>query len=102
MSVGVHDFEKSKKQRVIVNIEADITGNRAHETDSIESAVNYETLVNGVQSIAAQGHINLLETFAERIASFCLQNKGIGSVSVTVEKPDIFSFADSVGVTILR
>lgn len=102
MSVGIHDFEKRQKQRIVVNVEADTIDRHAFESDSIEDTVDYEHIVSGIKEIAEEGHINLLETFAARIAALCLEMPGVLTVDVMVEKPDIFPSADSVGVRIFR
>ena len=102
MSIGVHDFEKEKPQRVIVSIEAVLVSDGPWLSDSIGETMNYETIVTGIQDLAKQGHVNLLETFAERIAALCLKEPAIRNVSVTVEKPDIFPYTDSVAVTLYR
>ena len=54
---------------------------------------SYDDLVGAVKAIVAAGHINLVETLAERIAERCLADKRIVSVLVRVEKlergPDV-------------
>ncbi|HJO96838.1 MAG TPA: dihydroneopterin aldolase, partial [Rhodospirillales bacterium] len=52
--------------------------------------------------IVGQGHVNLVETLAEKIAAACLKDKSIRSLRVRVEKLDVFADAASVGVEIER
>jgi dihydroneopterin aldolase len=52
--------------------------------------------------VTSDGHVNLAETLAERIASLCLQDSTCRSVLVRVEKLDVFEDAKSVGVEIER
>ena len=40
--------------------------------DRIESVVSYEVVVKAIEAIVASGHVNLVETLAERIAESCL------------------------------
>ena len=47
---------------------------------------SYTDIIDGVNEITSKGHINLLETFAERIAAHCLKDKRIASVRVRIEK----------------
>jgi len=58
--------------------------------------------VNGARALTSDGHINLVETLAERIAALCLADARVSSVRVRVEKLDIYEQADSVGVEIER
>ena len=56
----------------------------------------------GARAIVERGHINLVETLAEKIAVLCLANGRVRSVRVRVEKLDIVPDAQSVGVEIER
>ena len=101
MSIGVYEHEKAKPQRVLVNIEALVKPPKT-QGDDIEGVVSYEDIVRGVDEISAQGHIHLVETFAEDIAALCLKDNRVLSAKVYVTKPDIFDHANAVGVEITR
>jgi len=64
--------------------------------------VCYAEIVAGVREIVAAGHINLVETLAERIAARCLSDGRVRSARVRIEKLDVFADAASVGVEIER
>ena len=64
--------------------------------------VCYEDVVKKIRGIVNSGHINLVETLAERIAASILMDKRIDIVKVCVEKLDIISDAASVGIEIAR
>jgi len=99
MHIGIYDYEKKAPQRVLVNVEADIRG-MANWT--IENTLSYEDVVNAISRIAANGHINLVETFAELIAAYCLQQPMVQAVKVGVVKPDVIKTTEAVGVEIFR
>lgn len=102
MSIGVHDHEKRKRQPVTINVEAYTDGPADWREDRIENVLNYELIASAIEGMAAHGHVRLVETFAEKIADFCLQQHGVHGVMVRVEKPEIFDFMDAVGVEIFR
>lgn len=102
MSIGVHDFERENPQPVIVSVEATVLENPDWKEDSINDVLNYESIVSAIKYIGKRGHINLVETFAGHIADFCLKDPMVRDVKVTVEKPEIFEFMDSVAVEIFR
>jgi dihydroneopterin aldolase len=54
--------------------------------DDMEEVPSYTDIIDGVNAITSEGHINLLETFAERIAKHCLKDERIVSVRVRIEK----------------
>jgi dihydroneopterin aldolase len=64
--------------------------------------VNYADLVEQVRAIVDEGHINLVETLADRIANACLVDRRVQSAKVRIEKLDVFPEAESVGVEIER
>ena len=102
MLIGVYDHEKTAAQPVVLNIEAEFTAPQNWRGDSFDNAVCYDTIAQAVRKIAASGHVNLVETFAEYIADFCLQDKRVTAVTVRVEKTGVFSDARSAGVEIRR
>ncbi len=100
--IGVHDHEKEQKQRVRVNLDLAVDEGEHPIIDDIRNVVNYETMALAIVSIAEEGHVNLVETFAERIAAMCLEDERVDSARVRIEKLDILENAESVGVEIER
>ena len=100
--IGVHRHEKRRDQRIRINLDLAVSENGARTDDSLDGVVDYEDIVERVRRIAASGHVNLVETLAERVAAECLKDKRVRGVRVRVEKPDILLDAASVGVEIER
>jgi dihydroneopterin aldolase len=101
-SIGIYEHEKLKKQRVRVNADLTVVPQTVVTAEDIDDVLNYETIIEGVQAIADAGHIDLVETFADRVASLCLTDRRVESVRVSVEKLDVYPQAESVGVSIER
>lgn len=101
-SIGIYDFEKVKPQRVIINIDLAVAEAGGSIDENIDNVVSYEHLVRNAESLVASGHIQLVETLAERIAASCLEDERVLAARVRVEKPDIFANARSVGIEIER
>lgn len=100
--IGVHEHEKDQTQRVRINLDLAVSEGDHPIIDDIRNVVNYEEMALGIQEIAAEGHVNLIETLAEKIAAMCLEDHRVHSVRVRVEKLDILENAGSVGVEIER
>ena len=100
--IGVYDFEKDAHQLVCINVDLTTDDKGAPLDDDFNNTVSYETTVIGIKNIIAAGHINLVETLADKIAEFCLSDARVHSVKVNVEKPDIIPEAAGVGVEIER
>lgn len=100
-SIGIYPRERGVRRRVRVNAELTI-GEPISGKDDFAEAVNYETIVAGVKAIAEAGHINLVETLADRIANHCLADPRVASVRIVVEKLDVYPETESVGVALER
>lgn len=100
--IGIHTHEKTGAQRVRINAELWVGEDARPLGDSIENVVSYEHVVDGMRSLIARGHINLVETLAEDIAALCLGDERVARTRVKVEKLDIYEDAASVGVEIER
>ncbi len=100
--IGIYDHEKVNPQRIIVNIDLSVHEAEGPVTDEISHVVSYEIIAKKVETIVAEGHVNLVETLAERFAEACLRDKRVAAARVRIEKPDIIPNARSVGVEIER
>lgn len=101
-NIGVHQHEKGRVQRVRINVDLGVLEGTTPHDDRLENVVCYEDVVTRVRGIVADGHINLAETLAERIAAVCLQNPRCRSARIRVEKLDVFAEASGAGVEIER
>jgi dihydroneopterin aldolase len=103
--LGVYPHEKAAPQRVVVGVELAVQDDAAPfgvGADDLRRVVDYETVVKAARAAAASGHTLLVETLAERIAEAALSDSRVLCARVTVEKPDAFPDAASVGVVIER
>lgn len=100
--IGIHPHERELAQRVCLNVDLVVTETGAAASDDIATVVSYEDIVFGVKRIIGEGHIGLVETLAERVASLCLTDPRVLHARIRVEKIDVFKEAASVGVEIER
>jgi len=99
--IGVYSHEKHAEQRVRINLELNCHEHPAIN-DDYTNVVCYAEVVEGIRSLLNSGHINLVETLAERIAAQCLEDHRILVAKVRVEKLDVMPEASAVGVEIER
>ncbi len=102
ISMGVHDFEKQARQRVIVNVDLYIDPDLRIKHDTIRETVDYDFVRKIILEIADSGHFHLQETFCERILDLCLEKNGVLAARVSSEKPDVYPDCESVGFEIFR
>ena len=100
--IGIHDFEKKKKQKVRFNIEVETNPNTKPSNKDFSTIVDYETLVNKIKALVKKQHHELLEELAENIFKIIFQNKLVKKVNVKLEKLHIIRESESVGVDITK
>ena len=99
ISVGIHQFEKQKKQKVKFNLV--ITTDPNLKSD-IKSIVNYENVINDIKKITEKKHFELLENLSENIFDVIFKNKRIKKVKLQIEKLDIIKETKSVGIEVVK
>ena len=103
--LGVHPHEKAAPQRVVIGVELAVRDEAAPSgvgEDDLRRTVDYSVVVRAARAIAAEGHTLLVETLAERLALAALADPRVVRARVSVEKPDAFLEAASVGVSVER
>ena len=99
LSVGIHQFEKLKKQKVKFNIE--ITTDPNLKPD-IRTIVNYESIINDIKRLTEKTHFELLESLSESIFDEIFKNKKIKKIKLKIEKLDIIKETTSVGIEVVK
>lgn len=100
--IGINEWEREKKQDIVINLEIAVDARRAGHTDDMEDSLNYRTVAKDVIAYAeSSGHF-LVEALAAGIARIVIVDHGAPAVTVRVEKPGALRFADSVGIEIER
>ena len=85
-NVGVYAEEQGVTQKVRFSVEARLAKDIFSVDDEMVEVPSYADIIDCIVDLARGGHINLVETFAERIAAFCLNDARITAVRVKLEK----------------
>ncbi len=99
--IGVYHHEVGKVQPVRINVDLAVE-DLIDLGDDLTKVVDYGVIEAKIRAILAEGHVNLVETLAERIASACFEDKRVRNARVRVEKLHALSAAESAGVEIER
>ena len=92
--IGVHDHELGRRQTLVIDVTLDLAPGAV---ERLGDTVNYETVAHGAEAIAAEGHVGLVETFAERLALACLDDPRVERCTVRIEKPGALDAAAAAG-----
>ena len=100
--IGVYKHEIGRVQPLVVDVELDVpTAGAEHLAETL----NYETILAAARAIAGAGHIELVETFAERLGQACLADPRVTQARIRVEKPLALApdaVAAGVEITVVR
>lgn len=93
-AIGLYPHEHAGPQPLLVDIELELTPAPVRR---IGQTVDYDSLVAKAREMAS-GHIDLVETFAQRLAAACLDDPRAVRCRVRVEKPRAVQGAAAAGV----
>ncbi len=96
-SIGVHPHEHETRQTILVDVALDLGALPGPRRDRLAETFDYQAVATHVASLAREGHVQLVETLAQRIAAWCLEDARVQSVSVRIEKPDALEGAHAAG-----
>jgi dihydroneopterin aldolase len=95
--IGVHPHERGRLQPLVLDVELTL---EPAVVAGIGDTVNYEILAQTARDLAAEGHVELVETYAERLAAACLALPRVTAVRVRAEKPQAIPDAAAAGVEV--
>jgi dihydroneopterin aldolase len=108
-AIGVYSTEQGRTQRIRVNVDLGITDDGARGVsrasvgrDDLRRVVDYAVIAERVRGIVAAGHVQLVETLAERLAEACLEDPRVQVARVRVEKLDVLPDGATAGVEVER
>jgi len=100
--IGIHDWEREIRQRLVLDLEMASDIRLAARTDSITEALDYQAVAERLTEFVRGSSFQLVETLAETCAQIVLQEFDVSWLRLTVSKPDAIAQAQSVGVIIER
>ena len=96
--IGIHNFEKNKKQRVRFNIEVVTNPNIIPNNKDLSTILNYEDIINKIKILVKKQHHELIEDLAENIFKMIFKNRLAKKINIKIEKLDIVKNSESVGI----
>ena len=100
--IGFKEWEREKKQNIVINITILTDAEAAAATDDISDSIDYKELTKRVISEVETTNFNLLERLADFILDIVMEYTLIREATVEIDKPMALRFADSVSVELTR
>jgi len=100
--IGIYDWERTRRQRVVIDLEMSADIARAARAEDVGSTLNYKTLSDALVDHIENSEFQLIETLAESITRIIREEYAVQWVKLTLHKPDALSGDTDVGVIIER
>ena len=100
--IGIHDWERKRKQTVVLDITLEHDNQPAARSDAIEDALDYQKLCERLTQHIEASSFQLIETLAESCARLIFQHFTVDCIDLKLYKPEAIENTASVGVRILR
>ncbi|MDQ2778033.1 MAG: dihydroneopterin aldolase [Pseudomonadota bacterium] len=101
INIGVHDFEKTAEQRVVINVDLYVPlALSTPQADQLDEVVDYDFIRRSIKSRVEQGHIHLQETLVDDVLALMLAHPRVRAARVSTAKPDVYPDCAGVGVEV--
>ena len=98
INIGVHPFEKTGEQRVLINVDLYIPlALSTPKADELDEVVDYDFIRRSIAERVGQGHIHLQETLCDDVLALMLAHPKVRAARVSTDKPDVYPDCASVG-----
>nr|WP_297348255.1 dihydroneopterin aldolase [uncultured Glaciecola sp.] len=100
--IGVFDFERHVKQRLILDVDMFTDLSLAASTDDVKNTIDYGKVAQRLADIAGGSSYFLLEALAKEMLDMIFAEFNPQKVTLTVNKPDILKEAVNVAICMTR
>ena len=100
--IGIYDWERERRQTVVLDIEMGFDIQKAAETDDIQYALDYKAVSDRIVSFVKESHFFLVERLITEIADLIRREFNVPWVKLTVNKKGAIGEGVDVGITIER
>ena len=101
INIGVHDFEKTAEQRVLINVELYVPMSLSTPVaDELDEVVDYDFMRRTISERVSRGHIHLQETLCDDVLKVMLAHPKVKAARVSTQKPDVYPDCEAVGVEV--
>ena len=98
INIGVHPFEKTGEQRVLINVDLYIPlALSTPKADELIEVVDYDFIRRSIAERVSRGHIHLQETLVDDVLALMLAHPKVRAARVSTAKPDVYLDCNAVG-----
>ena len=101
LSIGVHDFEKEKKQKILIDVDLYVTLEKTTpKNDKLEEVLDYDFIRDAILDYTKEHHIHLQETLCDNLVKRFLLHHLVEAVRISTRKTEVYADCSSVGIEV--
>lgn len=100
--IGIHDFEKTAPQPLLINIDLWVQVPKGDLADDIANVLDYDFIRDGVVTLVKSRRFNLQETLVHAILDLCLTRSQVLVARVSSAKTDVYPDVAAAGYEATR
>ena len=100
--IGLFDSERGRRQRLRFNVDAGCHYGSLSDCQTRAEVVCYKSIVDQIEAELGLGHVDTVETLADRLSARILADTRVLWVTLKIEKLDAVEGAASVGIRVTR
>jgi 7,8-dihydroneopterin aldolase/epimerase/oxygenase len=100
--IGVYDWERVAKQRLVVDLIVYSDLSLAASTDLVSDTLNYADIANCLELVANNSEFELIEALAHAMLNAVFNQFPVTRLTLKLSKPDILPNARNVAVEFTR
>lgn len=98
--IGVYDWERDLRQRLLVSMEIYYDVRKAAQTDCLADTMDYDTLARAIRARAENQSFQLIESLAMDVLAEVMSRPGVTRATINVCKPGAIKDAEYVEVEV--
>ncbi len=100
--IGIYDWERRTKQRLILDIEMGTDISKAAASENVDDTIDYKAVAKRIITFVNDSEFELVETLAEKIAEILLSEFNVPWCRLRLNKQGAVRGVRDVGVLIER
>lgn len=100
--IGVLPWERQIKQVLYITISFEVNASQAAIQDNLEETIDYSQIAQSITQYVNQTQLQLIETLAEKLADFLIQEFSLTQLKLKITKPKAIPNATGVSIEISR
>lgn len=94
--LGINDWEREKKQDIVISIRFTYDAAAAILDDEVKKALNYKTITKQILRFVEESEYFLIETLTDKLFEMIHEIEGVVNTHIVVEKPHALRFCDNL------